>query len=505
MPAAVSGQEEVTVRFVSSAYTVSEGDGTVGIAVEISESPSFDVRVGLVTYEGEAVGGRDYGRDEPVTFLAGTTTLTQTIRVLIYDDNVVEGAETFSVEIGSSAAHSLEARTVTIHDDDETRLGFLSDEHRATEGESVLVCIDHSGRTALEFAVSISYSDPDGALSSEQTFTPSVTFRPFQLRQCITVSVNQVSSDAVVEFTITEVIINPEVVDRVRIVGRSASVTVQDTGRFPREPEEDFDTLTAAGNTWPEGIWSDGATMWVADYQDDKIYAYNMSSKERDEGKDFNTLNGAGNNDPAGLWSDGTTMWVVDHEDVMVYAYDMEDKTRDQTKDFDNLTDAGLTHPEGIWSDATTVWISEGGRPGAKIYAYTLMTKEREPDKDIDALASAMNLNTHALWSDGTTIWAVEHVGERPENIRVFAYGLATQDRQEIWDNDNLIPAGNIGPRGVWSNGGTMWVSDEYDSKVYRISGPVEEAQNQAPAGDCTRRLRFSRRIRPCTPIFGIR
>ena len=31
-------------------------------------------------------------------------------------------------------------------------------------------------------------------------------------------------------------------------------------------PDRDFDTLRAAGNISPTGIWSDGTTIWVADY-----------------------------------------------------------------------------------------------------------------------------------------------------------------------------------------------------------------------------------------------
>ena len=42
-------------------------------------------------------------------------------------------------------------------------------------------------------------------------------------------------------------------------------------------------------NRSPEGLWSDGTTMWVADWFDDKLYAYNLSTKERDPGKDFDT------------------------------------------------------------------------------------------------------------------------------------------------------------------------------------------------------------------------
>ena len=44
---------------------------------------------------------------------------------------------------------------------------------------------------------------------------------------------------------------------------------------------KDFDTLGDAGNRDPEGIWSDGTTMWVVDWRDEKIYAYSMATKAR--------------------------------------------------------------------------------------------------------------------------------------------------------------------------------------------------------------------------------
>ena len=82
-----------------------------------------------------------------------------------------------------------------------------------------------------------------------------------------------------------------------------------------RDPGKDINTLGAAGNDEPEGIWSDGTTMWVADDQfggNEKIFAYAMASGDRDPGKDFDTLDDAGNGEPEGIWSDGTTMWVAD-------------------------------------------------------------------------------------------------------------------------------------------------------------------------------------------------
>ena len=52
--------------------------------------------------------------------------------------------------------------------------------------------------------------------------------------------------------------------------------------------------------------------MWAADFEDATLYAYQMSDRSRDSGKDFNTLSAAGNKFPEGIWSDGTTMWVAD-------------------------------------------------------------------------------------------------------------------------------------------------------------------------------------------------
>ena len=59
---------------------------------------------------------------------------------------------------------------------------------------------------------------------------------------------------------------------------------------FTWNPAVDFNTLADASNWSPRGIWSDGETMWVADWLDEKIYAYDMATKERVSGKDFNTL-----------------------------------------------------------------------------------------------------------------------------------------------------------------------------------------------------------------------
>ena len=227
----------------------------------------------------------------------------------------------------------------------------------------------------------------------------------------------------------------------------------------------DFDTLNAASNGNPEGIWSDGTTMWVADSVDNKIYAYSMSTKARDSNKDFNTLSAAWNENPQGIWSDGTTMWVADWADEKIYAYSMSTKARDSNKDFNTLIAAGNRGPRGLWSDGTTMWVADSRED--KIYAYSMSTKERDSAKDFNTntLSSGWNRYPRGIWSDGTTMWVGDWIdGE------IYAYSMSSKERESTKEFNTLNAAGNRRPTGIWSDGTTMWVADSEDAKIYAYS-----------------------------------
>ena len=152
-----------------------------------------------------------------------------------------------------------------------------------------------------------------------------------------------------------------------------------------RSPVRDFDfARAAAGNEAPTGMWSNGTTLWVADWVDDKLYSYHVSTRARDFTREFDSLRAAGNQSPTGLWSDGTTMWVADNEDGKLYAYSLTTRTRDASKDFDTLTVAGNSQPAGLWSDGTTMWV--GDYQDVKLFAYDLRTRARSPAQDFDTL-----------------------------------------------------------------------------------------------------------------------
>ena len=238
----------------------------------------------------------------------------------------------------------------------------------------------------------------------------------------------------------------------------------------------------ARGSDSPRGIWSDGTTMWVADSGDDKLYAYDgLGIETRVPAKDFDTLNAAGNSNPGGIWSDGTTMWVADSGDDKLYAYDMATKARAPGSDFDTLNAAGNRNPRGIWSDGTTMWVADSDDD--KLYAYDMATKARAPGRDFDTLNAAGNRGPQGIWSDGTTMWVADdwvyrrNLHLRPDieihHHRVFAYAMASKVQEaRALQSETLGAAGNRSPWGIWSDGGTIWVADHSDGKVYAYAVP---------------------------------
>ena len=114
------------------------------------------------------------------------------------------------------------------------------------------------------------------------------------------------------------------------------------------------------------GIWSDGTTIWVVDdeFHDetpDTIRAYRKSDQTRDDEKDITgrTMKAAGNVKSRGIWSDGMTMWVADSREDKIFAYDKTTRQRDASKDFYTLKAAGNNEPSGIWSDGMTMWVAD--------------------------------------------------------------------------------------------------------------------------------------------------
>ena len=235
--------------------------------------------------------------------------------------------------------------------------------------------------------------------------------------------------------------------------------------------------LIALANRASRGIWSNAATMWVADSADDKIYAYDLATGGRDPAQDIDSLDAAGNQNPRRIWSDVTTMWVANGHNKL-FAYSLANDAHDPTKDINTLADARNNKPMGIWSNGTTMWVADLG--DFRIYAYRLANGARDAAKDIHRLDAAGNRDPRDTWSDGTTIWVVDG-----DDGKVYAYNLVDGSRDSARDIDTLAGAGINRPWGLWSDGVSMWIGNPPGDYLARGGMPAAPGPTVPESGTC--------------------
>ncbi|MGB7563915.1 MAG: NPCBM/NEW2 domain-containing protein, partial [Prochlorococcaceae cyanobacterium] len=108
------------ISLVESTLTVSEGDSFATLTLVRSGNRSAPATVQLVTSNGTATGGSDFGNvSTTVTFAANS--FVQTVAIPILNDLIFEGSESFQVQISNPVDASLQGSTtatVTILDND---------------------------------------------------------------------------------------------------------------------------------------------------------------------------------------------------------------------------------------------------------------------------------------------------------------------------------------------------------------------------------------------------
>ena len=199
----------------------------------------------------------------------------------------------------------------------------------------------------------------------------------------------------------------------------------------------------------PQGMWSDGTTMWVAT-RGGSLVAIDLQKRARDASQNINL--GSAVRSAVGVWSNGTTVWVSNLNTRRLSAYDLALRRRDADKDIS--LDGGNTRPQGIWSDGTTIWVANRAGRSSKVFAYDLDRQRRDSGKDINLTNS--NTDPIGIWSDGVTLWVADLADKR-----VYAYSLATNQRDS--GKELTTASATKQPWGLWSDGTVMWISHNFN------------------------------------------
>ena len=219
-----------------------------------------------------------------------------------------------------------------------------------------------------------------------------------------------------------------------------------------------------SGDDQGTGIWSDHEHLWVLQNSSsgpDEVYVYNLETGERVEDLEFEL--DRQNRFSHGIWSDGETIWVSDSQRDKLFAYELE--TGERLPDLDIELHEDNRDPRDIWSDGEVVYVIDNRRDS--LFVYNLETGEFIAEYELDKL----NRDPKGIWSDGVSIWISDDGANR-----IFAYRLGEDGLERIESEEfgyhQLLRATNSDPRGIWSDGGVMFVLDHRDDRVYSYNMP---------------------------------
>ncbi len=145
--------------------------------------------------------------------------------------------------------------------------------------------------------------------------------------------------------------------------------------------------------------------------------------------------------------------------------------------------DLGGTGDRGMWSNGTKLFVM--GNDG-EVRVYNISDGSRVESEDLDITPELwhhlipQHENTHprGIWSDGETLWVVDS-----EDAKVYAYELEAGSRydcdtyESYWsgwcrqpDKEFDLATDNDSPWGITADRDTWWVSDSRDGKIYAYS-----------------------------------
>ena len=173
--------------------------------------------------------------------------------------------------------------------------------------------------------------------------------------------------------------------------------------------------------------------MWVADDDDDKLYAYAVADGTRQQGKEID-FPGFGP-----IWSDGTTLWMAavyswqrfgHRSGTAILAYSLSDGSRQPDKDykyywwpsgssfsstFPSISDN--TTPAGIWSNGATMWVMLDGYYRNIVGYKAIPPTKRLEASSITATAATLTLHWH------TDAWWYQRTAGSPADTTCHSVG----------------------------------------------------------------------------------
>ena len=271
----------------------------------------------------------------------------------------------------------------------------------------------------------------------------------------------------------------------------------------------DFSNL-AAGHTSPVGMWSpDGSTLWVGQWLETRVYAYNLADETLDSGKSWTLHNpstaGDRNRKPTGIWSNANRIYVTDPDHGRVFQYQCEAVSWDATMSgvasqtlsstifegyFDSAhgsisTSEGTLDPasftvDGVEYQVQKLAFATNGNRALNLWTNPAVTKNTPANirlritiggttKDLGTPTASHGTNgvTWQLSQHGYTGGDWDNTDVKVELLRRVSPDSAACNKKTLTSANYTLHADNGNRQGLWSDGTTAWVADAADDNLY--------------------------------------
>ena len=189
---------------------------------------------------------------------------------------------------------------------------------------------------------------------------------------------------------------------------------------------------------------------------------------------------------PEGIYADDETIWIADSKAYRVFAYDLDTKAYIPSKSItfyrsDMVFSRGVG---GVARDDNYTYVAgwDAGNWGRVILFNSETSARIDMDSNglfnsTDSLAIQAGVKPKDIWTDGVTLWAV-----RSTDVGAWTIDTRAFDSDEDWTNAELRNLGITKPTGLWSDEVHWWISDETFDKILAFT--YDEDRDRVPAHD---------------------
>ena len=493
--------DALEVNFEQSSYTVAESDDTsttgvtensATVRLTLNTYPDNDLTVPITRVEQGGATSADYsGVPNSVRFDASDQDTEKEFIFIATMDSEDDDGECVRLTFGTlpeevTAGATSEA-TIAITDDD-IGVSFEQASYTVGEGNDVAVKVTLTDDPEATVTIPITKTNEDGASDSDYSGVPdNVVFNSGQTEKTFTFTVTQDTEDdddesvklgfgtlptGIAPGTNTETTVNITDDDHPGVTVRFERTSYTTAEGKPVEvkiilsadPER---SVTIPVNTTNQGGATDGdylilyPDMTFDIGQTEKIYTFVAAEDtEDDDGESVKLTFGA--------LPTGVTEGTNDEAVVSIIDDDMpSDRLMSLVvtpKDIDGFDSETSDYMMGMAAGVTQATITATGYRSDDTITINDTDVTNGSAHTVD-LSVGLNTFEVVVTSNGSTT---------PTTYTVYI-GRGTTDHGG-WkagdDLDTLRTAGNTGPRGVWSNGTTLWISDSVDAMLLWDSRP---------------------------------